>query len=355
MTKNFRKILSRTKVLLLISDEIESKQLDKLSELSKRKKLLFLGPAAFGVLNPEIGLMATVSDGLGMGEIGIISQSRDVTGAIINTASELKKNVSKVACIGRGAGVNETDLINYLAKDKKTTVICVYVETLRNGRKFFDAVKKTSLEKPILVLKGGKVRKVFKHAVMQARGILVEDIEEMLVGADVLSKQPTMPGKKVAIVTNSHGQAMLALRYLEENGLLPARPSEEVSGKLLKKITRMKIGEFVDVGASANADHYRFVVDQLLSDEGIDGVMVICDVGLGQLEAEELPKVMEKRPKGKPIVGVALLHERREDILDALARAKTPTCKSIKTAAAAFKISSLRHEILLGLEKVSTG
>jgi acyl-CoA synthetase (NDP forming) len=355
MTKNFQKILSRAKAILLISDEIESKQLDKLCELSKRRKLLFLGPASFGVMNPEIGLIATVSGGLGAGEIGIISQNRSVTSAIINTASELRKNVSKVACIGEGAGVNETDLIDYLTKDKKTAVICVYVETLRDGRGFIGAVKKASMEKPILILKGGKVQKVFKHAVIQARGILVENIEEMLVGAETLSKQPPMPGKKVAIVTNYYGQGMLALRYLNEKGLSPARLSEEVSKKLLKKDARIKIGEFVDIGVSANADHYKFVVDQLLSDEGVDGVMVICGVGLGQLEADELPKVMEKKPKNKPILGVALFLEKREDILDALTRARTPVCGSVKTAVTVLKISSLRHEILLSFEKISTG
>jgi acyl-CoA synthetase (NDP forming) len=211
------------------------------------------------------------------------------------------------------------------------------------------------MEKPILILKGGKMRKVFKHAITQARGILVESVEEMLAGAEVLSKQPPLPGNRVAIVTNSNGQGMLALRYLDEKGLNPARPSEEVSKKLLKRSARIKIGEFVDMGVSANADHYKFVVDQLLSDEGVDGVMVICDVGLGQLEADELPKVMGKRPKDKPIVGVTLLLEKREDILDALALGKTPVCESVKIAAAALKISGLRHEILSSFEKISPG
>jgi acetyltransferase len=212
-----------------------------------------------------------------------------------------------------------------------------------------------AVEKPVLILKGGRVRKIFKCAVVQARGILVRNLEEMLAGANVLSKQPPMPGKRVAILTNLKGLGAIALRYLEEYGLVPARPTEEVSKRFAKKIPSARMGEFVDLGISAEADRYKFAVEQLISDENVDGMMIICGVELGRVSADELLKVMERGKKDKPIVGVVLLTERRKDVLDALARAKTPIYREVESAAAALKISNSRHEILLGLKKVSKG
>jgi acetyltransferase len=345
MTKNFQKIISRTKGLLLVSDEVEPKQLDKLLSLFKRKKLLLLGPATFGVLNPEIGLAAVVSVGLGEGSIGIISQKRSVTGEIVSRIHELRKNVSKVICTGEGLGVGETELIDYLSKDKKTAVICVYVESLRNGRDFIETVKSVSAEKPILILKGGRMRRIFECAVAQAKGILAENIEKMIAGADILSKQPPLPGKRVVIVTNLAGQGGFALKFLNDNGLTPARPSEEVSKRILKKYPKTKIGEFVDVGVFASADVYRFVLDQLIPNGEVDGAMVICDLRLGQLETEELVKLMERKPKDKPTVGVVLVSGAREKILDVLAKTRTPIYESVELAVAALRISNSRYEI----------
>jgi acetyltransferase len=352
LVKNLRKILGKANGLVLVSDEVEPKQLGELSDLSKRRRLALLGPASLGVFNTEINLAAAISKNLEKGEIAIISQNRDITATIVNQARALGKGVSKVACTGDKVGVDEVDLINYLAADKKTGAICLHVEKPRNSRKLIETIRTVTKEKPILVLKSGRVEKIFESAVRQARGIWVRGVREMLEAADILSKQPIMRGKRVTIVTNFRGQGDMAQRYLEDNGLSVVGPSEEVAKKLVNK-HRVKVGEFIDVGVSAKADQYRSVLDELLSGNDADGVLVICVTGLGHLTVEELPKIMEKGKKSKEmtVVGVAPFLEERRDISRVLQDMRAPMCNSVGMAAVAFRVSNTRHEFLSWLEK----
>lgn len=356
LTKNLPKILSRVKGILLVSGEIEERQAAQISALAKKKKFILLGPASFGVLNPETGLTAALAGGLKKGNIGLISQKLGVTGLLVAFARERGVGVSKVACVGEGTGLDESDLIGYMAADKKTSAICVYLEAPKDGRKFIDAVKAASMTKPVIIMKGGQVQGIFRDAVGQVKGTLVDNLEELLAGAELVSKQPPMPGERVAVVTNSSGQGNLALRYLDENCLLPATPSEDSSKKITKKVPSAKIGKIVDLGMSAKSDQYKTAVEQLLSDENVDGVMVVCVLGPGLLEAEDVPKMLDKvKSKEKPIFGVVLPLEKGAEILEALSDLKSPVCWDVKPAAAAFRISHARRKILPILEKVSKG
>jgi acyl-CoA synthetase (NDP forming) len=164
-----------------------------------------------------------------------------------------------------------------------------------------------------------------------------------------------MPGKRVAIITNLHGQGDLALRYLDENGLAPAPPSEEVAKKIIKKSPQARVGEFVSLGGSGGPEEYKFAVEQILEAEVADGVMIVCDVGVGGFEIDDLLKVMEKRPKESPIVGTVLAPKKREEVLEALAGAKTPVFESVEQAAVGLRISHSRYEIVSGFEKASEG
>ncbi len=351
LTKNLRKIVTKTRGLLLISDEIDPKQADELSKLNKRGKLALLGSASFGVANPEIGMAAVISDKLGKGGIGIVCRERSVSNEVVSRASELGSDVSKMVCTGIGLGADVSDIVKHLVEDKKTSVICICVDEISESRKLIETIKNFSTAKPILILKGGKVGKIFRSAVTQARGILVDDIEEILLGAAAISKQPLLRGKRIAVLTNFDGQGRLALNYLEANGFVPAAPSGETSKKISKKIPAAKIGEYIDMGRHANSDDYKFAIEQIISNENVDGLIVVCVAGLDYLEPDEIRKVMEKsKNKEKPVVGVSLLEKLKG--VD-VAEMEIPTYRDTKSAAVALRISLARHEIKSAFEKAS--
>jgi len=345
LARNLNKLLSkRVRALVLVGDEIELKQ----GKVLMSKKIALLGPGSFGVVNTKVGLIAVPDMGLTLrsGNIAVVSRGCASTTSLIKLAKSLGVGIGKLASVGENTDGAELGLIRWLSDDKETGVICVYADKIVDGRKFMEAVKEASMKKPVVVLKGGRTDRIFENILSQSGGMLAKDFGEMLGGAEAIGKQPGMMGKRVALIAGLEEEATLAAGYLSKRGLELVGPSGEVAKKILNKCKDAKIGDWIELGGAAEAEWYRNTVELLLSDDGVDGVMVVCAKAAIH-KPGDCAKIAEaaRKSKEKPVVMVVgrgmLDDEMRESLGD-----RTPAYESERVAAAALEMLRLRQERL---------
>jgi acetyltransferase len=286
-----------------------------------------LGPnTIMGVINTANGLNTTFERNLmpPRGHISVISQSGGVGACLLDWMCHYEIGAAKFAFMGDKVDVDDVDLLRYLAKDSETKVICLYMEGIERGREFIETAKKIVKEKPILALKGGATREaarralshtasisgsdaIFNAAFKKAGIIRVEDMEELLDTALALSKQPPLRGDNIAIVSNVGGPAILAADAVVKNGLKLAVLSEKTRREIEQRYPSVEAINPIDLIADARAERYSYVLDKVLSDPNVDGVMVINMLKSCYFKPEDALTIVEtaKRYKDKPLVDIS--------------------------------------------------
>lgn len=316
--KNLRKLFARkVKSMVLVAGGFDQHQLEELTRVAAKQKVRVLGPNVMaGVINTAKGLCITLEREImpPCGGIAMISQNCAVGTAMLDRACSYSAGVSKFASIGGGADITETDLLEFLTQDKETKVICIYLESVRDGRRFLESIREAVQKKPVVVLKGSTVRegverdRIFVSALKQVGALQVSDIEELLSVADALAKQPCMRGNRVAVVTNVSGPAVLVADVLSREGLALAKLSNKVMKKIIQTCPNTSIADWVDIGIDANGDRYKFVLEQVLSDSGVDGVVVVNELKSTFLKLEDIQEVAKavKKSKNTPVIDIVM-------------------------------------------------
>ena len=315
------------KVVVAITGGYKKRERERLMSLRRGYGIRILGPnTIMGVINTVNGLNTTFERDLmpKRGNISVISQSGGVGACLLDWACFYKIGISKFAFMGDKIDINDVDLLKYLNEDHETKVICLYMEGIENGREFIQVAKKVVETKPILVLKGGVTKEaaqralshtasiagsdiIFDAALEKAGIIRVEDGEELINSAVALAKQPPLRGDNIAIVSNVGGPAILAADAVVRNGLKLAVLSEKTKKEVESRYPGIEAVNPIDLIADARADRYSVVLDLVLSDPNVDGVMVINMLKSCFFEPEDalaIVKAKEKRGE-KPVVDVA--------------------------------------------------
>jgi acyl-CoA synthetase (NDP forming) len=315
------------KALVMITGGYKNQQRQQLLKLKEEHGIRILGPnTIMGVINTVNGLNTTFERNVmpKKGNIAVISQSGGVGACILDWACFYNIGISKFAFMGDKIDVDDVDLLQYFRKDKDTKVICLYMEGVKNGRKFIEEARKIVKKKPILALKGGITQEsaqrakshtasiagsdeIFDAAFRKAGIIRVENIEELMDAAVALSKQPPMLGDNVAIVSNVGGPAILAADAVVRNNLKLATLSEKTKTEIENLYPGVDATNPIDMIADARADRYKKVLDLVLADKQVDGVLIISMLKSCFFEpkdAKVIPKIAAKY-LDKPVVDVS--------------------------------------------------
>jgi acyl-CoA synthetase (NDP forming) len=267
--------------------------------------------------------------------------------------------------MGDKVDVDDVDLLQYFEKDKQTKVLCLYMEGIKNGREFIEEAERIVKKKPILALKGGityeSAKRALSHtasmagsdeifdAAFKKAGIIrVETIEELMDAAIALSKQPPMRGDSMAIVSNVGGPAILAADAVVENGLKLATLSEKTKGKIEGLYPGVDATNPIDIIADARAERYAKVLDLVLADKNVDGLLVINMLKSCFFEprdAKVIPKIAAKHPN-KPVVDVPAGGEDFALVHKVLGNTKIPLYNLPEKAAKALKILRMYGKIV---------
>ncbi len=281
----------------------EGKKLEKeVKKIAEKYQISVLGPNCLGLLNSDNGLNAAfVIDGIKKGETAFISQSGALCTAIIDWALEKNFGFSKFISIGNKAVVDEADLLEYLNKDEKTKVILMYLETIKNGKKFIKQA--INSEKPIVLLKAGKTE-YGKKAAMSHTGSMIqnndvykamyrktgiieaESIEQMFEIARLLTKYQKITKKTLGIITNAGGVGVIAADSAYSLKInLPELKKEEIK----KKLPRASGNNPLDVIGDANAEEYKKAIELFGENKEIGVILVL----LTPQSVTEIPETAE--------------------------------------------------------------
>lgn len=266
---------------------------EELVRTARKYNVRIIGPNSAGVVNTERNLYACLEYRVNPGSISLISQSGAIGGVLFSYARASKVGFNKFISCGNSCDVDEVEALEYLASDEGTSVITLYLESLKRGRLFLKVAKRVSSIKPVLVLKGGLssagLRAVASHtgsiatshdiyrgAFKQAKVLQVSSLEELFDAAKALALQPLLSNKRIAIITNSGGPGVLVTDACERNGLMVPEPSEDLKKRLSEILPPIcSIKNPIDLTAAANYELYFKVLKVILFSGEFDGVIVI--------------------------------------------------------------------------------
>lgn len=273
---------------------------NKLKELVKKYEMNLMGPNCLGHINtdPAVSMNASFARRMPLrGNLGFISQSGALCGAILDYAAANNIGFSKFISFGNKADVNEFDFLNYLADDPLTDVIIMYLEDLVQGRAFVDLASQITGEKakrkPILAIKTGRTAQgaaaaashtgslagsdeVYDALFAQAGVLRVDTVEDLFDYATAFANQPIPRGNRVAILTNAGGPGIMTTDACVRNGLEVPKLSPSTVEALEKALPSMASTKNpVDVVGDALHDRYKAALDVLLTEPNVDTVIVV--------------------------------------------------------------------------------
>jgi len=211
----------------------EGKKLEEdLENIAKKHNLNILGPNCLGFTNQKEKLNATFTDiKLQTGSTAIISQSGALAVALLDWAESKKIGFSEIISIGNKTVIDESAILNYLAGDKNTKAVALYLEDIKNGQEFMQAIAKTASQKPVVILKAGKTtagqKAVSSHTGSLAQNeeiieavfgklnvISANNIEEFQDIIYYLNSNPIPSKKEIIVLTNAGGPGVMASDFV---------------------------------------------------------------------------------------------------------------------------------------------
>lgn len=300
----------------------------RLRETVRAAGVRMIGPNCMGVINtaPEIRLDATFAPTPARpGAIGFVSQSGALGVAILNVAQDLGIGLTQFVSMGNKADVSGNDLLEHWEDDPETRVICMYLESFGNPRRFTEIAKRVTRKKPILVVKSGRTaegaRAASSHtgamagadvtvsALLEQCGVLrANTIEELFDVCRALVRCPLPHGNRVGIVTNAGGPAIMATDACVNQGLRIAELSEATRQVLRSFLpAEASVNNPVDMIASADPESYGRTLAAVLDDPGVDMAMVINVTPVLASPTDILEVVGEvARTRSKPVLAVMM-------------------------------------------------
>ena len=254
-----------------------------------------VGPNCLGIIFPGIGLNASFAARQPVaGSLALISQSGAIAAAMIDWGAEKAVGFSGIVSIGDQLDVDVADLLDYFALDEKTSAVLLYLEGVKDARKFMSAARAAARLKPVVVVKSGRMVEgakaaathtgalagadaVYDAAFRRAGLLRVFDLRELFDCAELLGRHFAAPtGKNLTILTNGGGIGILAVDRLAELGGAAPALSPELSAKLNAVLppTWSKSNP-IDIAGDADAERYVKALDVLLADPESHAVLVM--------------------------------------------------------------------------------
>jgi acetyltransferase len=322
-----------------------------------------LGPNTSGMINVHSGLNLVGLNDVPRGDIALISQSGNMALHLITEARlKSQKGFSYYVGVGNEADIKFHEYLEFFTKDPQTRTILMYVEGMRDGRRFLQQAYTTSREKPIVLLKSGRsvkgtrtagshtgalagISAVSRTAFARAGIVTIDSSDELFPVAETLSSLPPIRDDRVAILADGGGHATVAADVLTDQGVkIPelGKTTRDRLGELLA--TNAALHNPVDVAGSTDSNPGVFAdcARILLESERIGGLLIVgLFGGYGLRFAERLRFIEEDaahrlgklvRETGKPIVMHSLYKFARPHAHDLLRYYGIPVFDSVDVA-----------------------
>ncbi|GBG01313.1 acetyltransferase [Azospira sp. I13] len=294
----------------------------KMIEIARSYGVRILGPNCLGLIRPVQGLNATFANiSANPGNLALVSQSGALCTAILDWAKVNDVGFSSVISTGGSADIDFGEILDYLVYDNRTHYILMYVEGIRNSRRFMSALRSAARIKPILLLKAGRYESgsaaaqvhsgmalgsdaVFDAALKRAGVVRVRNIGQLFYAAKGLASKFRPDGNKLLIITNGGGPAAMAADRAAELGIPLANLSQSTIASLNAVLPpTWSHANPVDIVGDATPERYREAILAGTQDPEVDGILVML-TPQAMTQPEEVAKaVIAATESGtKPIV-----------------------------------------------------
>ena len=292
----------RCRAALILCSGLPQARCHELHETARRYGVHLLGPNSLGLQRPGLKFNASALGPLAAaGPLALVSQSGALTSAMLDWARQHGVGFSAVVSLGPNTAVELPQVLDYLASYASTQSILVYMEGIRNARRFMSALRVAAYAKPVVVMKSGRqaagskvalthsaaivgADDVFDAALRRAGVVRVRQFTQLFSAAQCLASRQRPVGDRLAIVTNGGGPAVLAADWAATLGL--------------------KVASVVDLGEDTGGTAYVAAMQAAVADHDVDGVLLIHAPKAGG-DAEGLARAVAEafKPGTKPVVG----------------------------------------------------
>ncbi|PPD23793.1 MAG: GNAT family N-acetyltransferase [Methylomonas sp.] len=309
---------------------------DNVLAIAHRFGIRLIGPNCLGVICPGSNLNASFADGVVKpGNLALLSQSGAICTAILDWAASRDIGFSNVISMGSAADIDFGEVLDYLTMDAKTTGILMYVEGIREARRFLSGLKVAARLKPVILIKAGRHDSgskaamshtgalvggdhVFDAAIARAGAVRVYSISELFSAARILAKNYHIKKNRLAIITNAGGPGVMCTDRAEDVGVALAELSEDCITALNKVLPlHWSHANPVDILGDATPERYQQVLEICLKEQEIDGILAILTPQAMTDPTEVAKRLIEaanlsKKPVMASWTGGARVQEGRE-------------------------------------------
>ncbi|KIF49534.1 protein acetyltransferase [Vibrio owensii 47666-1] len=273
-----------TEFAIVISDDAES--LD-LSDLNIR----VLGPNSLGIILPWHHFNCSFSPVAAKpGKIAFISQSAAVCTTVLDWANDKNIGFSSFISIGQGQDIDFAELLDYLSMDGKTEAILLYVDSIKDARRFMSAARAASRNRRILVLKAGRSAQartlgekdidsldvIYDSAIRRTGMLRVGNTHELFAAVETLTHSVPLRGERLAIVTNGGGPAVMAVDTLLDRGGKLATLDEDSIANLRGLLPDSWRGvNPIDLAGDATKKRYVDTINALMNNDCADAILIM--------------------------------------------------------------------------------
>ena len=279
---------------LVITSGIDADGAAELKKIARREGVFLLGPNGLGFQRPHLQLNASAAGPMARpGSLALVSQSGALTSSILDWATKNGVGFSSVVSLGPNTSVDIAQVLDFLANDRHTQSIVIYLEGISSARRFMSALRSAANVKPVVVLKAGRKPAgneaaqthsgaivgsddVFDAALRRAGAVRVRSFVELFSAARCLASRYRPVGNRLAIVTNGGGPGVLAADWVNEIHLELGKLSIESAESLKPLLPDLaSLSDLIDLSEEAAADHFKAAIEAAGKDRQIDGVLVI--------------------------------------------------------------------------------
>ncbi|WP_397473558.1 GNAT family N-acetyltransferase [Pusillimonas sp.] len=313
-----------------------------------------LGPRSFGVQNPPGGLNLSHMPQLAhAGKVALVAQSRSLVAAVLDWAVDARLGFSKVVSLGDEAGVEVSHVLDYLANDRDTESIALYLEDTFSARSLASALRSAASVKPVVVLKASQLNRdssageaVFNALLRRAGAVRVPYFVQLFSAIKILRHTYWPRGRRIAIFSNGDGAAQLAMSVIG-----PRHPALRAE---LARSTIKALQEVLEPGAQVlnpittslpiTPDTVRKVIEILAADSVVDGILVL----LAPDPLADLSRVAQQLITGasavrKPVITCFMGEETVRPLRHLLDEVGMPSFRTPEAAANAFGVLASYH------------
>ena len=313
-----------------------------------------LGPNCSGVINTHSSMVQSIGivDQLGKGNIGLVSQAGVCAAGMLWGLRHIM-DFGIVATIGNKLDINETDMLYAVSQDPNVNVVCMYLESVKGGRRFVDVAREVTREKPVIALKSGRTEagkkavtshtaslagndQVYSGVLRQAGVIRARDYEHMFNLTRAMSKQPLPSRDGVFIVTYAGSLGVIAADAVTDNHMVLSDLEPPLKEKL-KKLLPEYVGGLnpVDYTFSMDADITTKTLEIGIESEVVGSFIVVLQAEILKTYVQPLKNLDYK---GKPIMACVAGKEFAMDAVIEMEKAGIPVFSTPEECADAISI-----------------